>query len=500
MSILNSKDYIYPASLLCDFYKISHREQYPKNTEVVYSTWTPRISRLAGIDKVVAFGFQGFVKEFLLDYFNEYFFSRPKKEVVDEYRRFIKYTLGHENPETQHIEKLYDLGYVPVLIKAVKEGTLVPIRVPMLTIENTKPEFFWLTNYLETLLSCQLWMPSTSATLALEYRKIMDQFCDMTGGAKEFVQFCGHDFSMRGLASLSAAQLSGAGHLLAFTGTDTPPAVLYLERYYNANIEKELVGTAIPATEHSVMEVFGRNEYESYKYLMTEVYPIGFLSIVSDTWDLWSVLDNVVKPLKDTIMARDGRVVIRPDSGDPVKIMCGDPNGETENERKGVVEIMWDIFGGFTTDKGFKHLDPHVGCIYGEAITIDSCRDILQQLADKGFASTNMVFGIGSYTYQRKTRDDFGFSLKSTYAVVGGEERKIYKDPVTDKDSIKKSQKGLVVVTKDDNGNIKFIDNLNRAQQKEYESVDLLEPLFKNGQLLREDSLSEIRARLFSQL
>jgi nicotinamide phosphoribosyltransferase len=497
---MKSSEYIYPASLLCDFYKITHREQYPKGTEAVYSTWTPRISRMAGVDKVVAFGFQGFVKEYLIDYFNKYFFSRPKEEVVEEYRRFLKYTLGRENPETHYIENLHDLGYVPVLIKAVKEGTLVPIRVPLLTIENTVPEFYWVTNFLETLMSCQMWLPTTSATTALEYRKIMDQFCEMTGGVKDFVQFCGHDFSMRGMASLSAAQLSGAGHLLAFTGTDTPPAVLYLEKYYNADIEKELVGTAIPATEHSVMEVFGRNEYESFKYLMTEVYPTGFLSIVSDTWDLWNVLDNVIKPLKDTIMSRDGRVVVRPDSGDPIKIICGDPNGETENERKGVVEILWDIFGGYITDKGFKHLDPHIGSIYGESITVNGCREMLQRLADKGFASTNVVLGIGSYTYQYTTRDVFGLTLKTTYAVVDGEERKVYKDPVTDKSSFKKSQKGLVVVVRDEKGNMTYIDELDRQQQKSYESVDLLEPIFKDGNLLRDESLAEIRERMFSSI
>lgn len=495
-----NKDYIYPASLLCDFYKISHREQYPKGTEVVYSTWTPRATRMANVNKVVAFGFQGFVKEFLLDYFNEHFFSRPKNDVVEEYRRFVKFTLGRENPETQHIERLHDLGYVPVLIKAVKEGTLVPVRVPMLTIENTIPEFFWVTNYLETLMSCQMWISSTSATTALEYRKTMDAFCEMTGGVEDFVQFCGHDFSMRGLASLSAAQLSGAGHLLAFTGTDTPPAVLYLERYYNANIEKELVGTAIPATEHSVMEVFGQNEYESFKYLMTEVYPAGFLSIVSDTWNLWNVLDNVIKPLKETIMSREGRVVVRPDSGDPIKILCGDPEGETEDERKGVVEILWNIFGGYITDKGYKHLDSHIGCIYGESITVDGCREILQRLADKGFASTNVVFGIGSYTYQFTTRDTFGFALKTTYAVVNGEERRIFKDPITDKRSFKKSQKGLVVVTRDKDGQITFTDDLTREQQKGYESIDLLEPVFKDGQLLRDESLSEIRERVSSSM
>jgi len=352
------KDYIYPAPLLGDFYKQSHRVQYPKGTELVYSTWESRtcLPPLEELDSAVAFGYQAFCKEYLLDYFNENFFARPKDDVVAEYSRFIKYTLGDQNPETQHIERLHDLGYLPLLIKAVKEGTEVPSRVPMLTVENTVPEFFWLTNFVETILSCQTWVASTTATTARAFRKMMNEYCEKTGGVKEFVQFQGHDFSMRGMASLEAALLSGAGHLLSFTGTDTAPCVLFLERYYNANIEKELVGTAIPATEHSVMQIQGQNEYEVYKYLMTEVYPNGFLSIVSDTWDLWNVLDNVIPKLKDTIMARDGRVVIRPDSGNPADILCGTPDGETEDERKGVVEILWDTFGGYITDKGYKHL------------------------------------------------------------------------------------------------------------------------------------------------
>jgi nicotinamide phosphoribosyltransferase len=497
--MMESKDYIYPAPLLGDFYKQSHRVQYPKGTELVYSTWESRVALppLDFTNSAVAFGFQAFCKEYLIDYFNEYFFARPKDEVVAEYARFIKYTLGDQNPETQHIERLHDLGYVPLLIKAVKEGTQVPCRVPMLTVENTVPEFFWLTNFVETLLSCQTWVASTSATSAREFRKMMNEYCEKTGGASGFVQFQGHDFSMRGMASLDAALMSGGAHLLSFTGTDTAPCVLWLERYYNANIEKELVGTAIPATEHSVMQIQGKNEYEVYKHLMTETYPGGFLSIVSDTWDLWNVLDDVVPRLKDTIMARDGRVVIRPDSGDPTKIICGDPDGETETQRKGVVEKLWDTFGGFITDKGYKHLDPHIGCIYGESMSISAARQILDGLEAKGFASTNMVLGIGSVAYQFVSRDTLAFTFKCTYAVVNGEERLVYKAPSTDKSQIKYSPKGLVVVKKDEDGNLVCVDNLNREQWKSYNDVDLLEPIFEDGKLLRDQTLAEIREILW---
>ncbi|MFC0331526.1 nicotinate phosphoribosyltransferase [Paenibacillus sepulcri] len=493
-----TQPFVYPATLLCDFYKVSHKNQYPKGTELVYSTWTARTSRLETIDRVVAFGFQAFIKEYLIHYFNEHFFARAKEEVTNEYKRVIQYALGTVEPDASHIEELHDLGYLPIRIKAVKEGTLVPVKVPMLTIENTKPAFFWLTNYLETLMSCQLWMPTTSATLAFEYRKILEQFAKETSGDTSGVPFQGHDFSMRGMGSLEAAKGSGAGHLISFTGTDTIPSILFLEDYYNANIEKELVGTSIPATEHSVMCAHGTDEMASYRYLIKEVYPSGFVSIVSDTWDLWSVLDVVIRGLKEDILSRDGRVVIRPDSGDPVKIICGDPDSTHEFERRGVIEILWDIFGGTVTEKGYKQLDSHIGAIYGDAITIARCREICGKLAAKGFASTNMVFGIGSYTYQYNTRDTFGFALKSTFTIVNGEERKIYKDPKTDS-GVKKSQTGLVLVEEKD-GNLTFTDNLSVAEYEAKQADDVLEVVFEDGKLLVDHTIADIRANLLAHL
>lgn len=479
-------------TLLADFYKISHREQYPSGTEIVYSTWTPRESKKDGIKEVVAFGFQSFIKEYLIDYFNDNFFSKSKVEVVTEYKRVIKHTLGKESVDVSHIEELHELGYLPIRIMALPEGTLTPIRVPMLTIENTRPKFFWVTNFLETLMSCQLWIPSTSATIAHQYKKILDAYAIETGGDLSAVMFQGHDFSMRGMGGVESAMLSGSGHLLSFSGTDTIPAIHYLEQYYNANIEKELVGSSIPATEHSVMCAYEQgNEFEAYKHLITEVYPAGFASIVSDTWDLWKVLNEIIKPLKKEIMARDGRIVVRPDSGNPVLILCGNPEGKTDDEKKGVVEILWEIFGGTITSKGFKQLDTHIGCIYGDAITIDRCKEICKRLKAKGFASTNVVYGIGSYTYQYNTRDTFGFALKSTYAVVNGEEKLLFKNPVTDR-GVKKSQCGMVAVV-DDEG-LKVVDHLSKDSR--HVEGNLLETVFENGKLLKEYSLQYIRSRL----
>ncbi|CAM6004810.1 unnamed protein product [Sphagnum balticum] len=484
------------ATLLCDFYKLAHREMYPAGTETVYSTWTPRASRMNGVTEVVVAGNQRFVKRFLIDFFKENFFDRSKEEVVAEYARIVKFTLGVQKPDTSHLEALHDLGYLPLLIKAVPEGTVIPLRVPALTIQNTDKRFFWLTNYIETLASCELWPTYTAATIAREYRKLLDKASMKTVGNTEFVQFQGHDFSMRGLMGLEAAANVGLGHLLSFVGTDTIPAILAAEQYYGANVEKELVGTSIPATEHSIQCCYG-DDMAYLKRMITEVHPTGFVSVVSDGYDFWDVIGRVLPALKKEIMARKGgplgdRVVIRPDSGDPVLIVCGDPEGKTELERKGAIEALWDIFGGTKTEKGYKLLDSHIGLIYGDAITLRRAEEICERLEKKGFASINVVFGIGSYTYQYNTRDTFGFAIKSTACVINGKEKQIFKDPKTD-DGIKKSQRGRVIVYKDGDGKIVFKDGFPLATEL---NADMLQPIFKDGKLLNETTFSEIRARL----
>ncbi len=480
------------ATLLCDFYKVSHREMYPTGTETIYSTWTPRASRMKGVDEVVAFGYQAFFTK-LNEIFEKDFFSRTKEEIVSEYTRVIKNTLGVQSPDTSHIEALHDLGYLPLEVKAVAEGTVVPLRVPILTIQNTNPKFFWLTNYIETLASCELWQASTSATIAREYRKIMDKYAMETVGNTDFVPFQGHDFSMRGMSSLESAMTSGMGHLLSFVGTDTIPAITAAEHYYGANVEKELVGTSIPATEHSVQCTYG-DDMKYFSSMISDVHPSGFVSIVSDGYDFWDVIGRVIPSLKSNIMARDGKVVVRPDSGDPVLIVCGDPNGKTELERKGAVEALWDIFGGTVSEKGYKILDSHIGLIYGDAITLRRCEEISEKLKSKGFASINTVYGIGSYTYQYNTRDTFGYALKSTLAVINGDEKMIFKDPKTD-DGTKKSQKGKVVVFEDVSGTIKFIDCLPLTTEL---PINLLQTIYKDGKLVNKQSFSDIRKKLAS--
>lgn len=485
------------AALLCDFYKLAHRPMYPKGTEVVYSTWTPRASRMRGVDQVVAFGLQAFIKDKLISLLNKNFFNRPKDEVMAEFKRIIQFTLGDANPDTSHLEELYDLGYLPLSIKALPEGSVVPLRVPTFTMQNTDKRFAWLTNYIETLASCENWQASTSATIGREYRKLLDAGAMKTVGNTDFVMFQGHDFSMRGMSSLASAISSGMGHLLSFVGTDTVPAIQAAEYLYKANVEKELVGTSIPASEHSIQCAYG-DDMEYFRRLINEVHPNGFVSIVSDGYDFWDVIGRVIPALKQDILARKGgavgdKVVIRPDSGDPVLIVCGDPDGKTELERKGAVEALWDIFGGTITDKGYKLLDSHIGLIYGDAITLLRAQEIIDRLAAKGFASINVVFGIGSYTYQYNTRDTFGYALKSTMCVINGQEKQIFKDPKTD-NGIKKSQKGRVVVLKDGKS-FKLMDGLSLNDNV---AADQLVEVFRDGKLLVDESFADIRARLAS--
>lgn len=476
-----------------DFYKAGHRQQYPAGTELVVSNFTPRSGKHAVIenkDGIVFFGLQYFIKDFLIETWNKSFFDLPKEQVVGWYKRRMDTSLGVDSIPIDHVEALHDLGYLPIEIKAVPEGSNVRIGAPCLTIHNTLPEFFWLTNYLETVLSAYLWLPCTSATTARAYRKLLDKYATITGTAKEFVGWQGHDFSFRGMSSLQSATVSGAGHLLFFTGTDTVPAIDFMERYYNADCTKELIGGSVPATEHSVMCMGGEeSEIETFRRLINEIYPAGIVSIVSDTWDFWQVITSYAATLKSEILKREGKVVFRPDSGNPADILCGNPNApEGTPEHKGAVEALWEIFGGTITSTGHKLLDSHVGLIYGDSITYKIALEILTRLDAKGFASGNVVFGIGSFTYQYVTRDTWGWAVKATYGVVNGEARNIFKCPKTD-DGIKKSAKGLLVLNKD--GSFSQESSWDGFNSDENE----LKPVFRDGVLLIEQTLQEIRTR-----
>lgn len=422
------------------------------------------------------------------------------------FKRRIDTFLGPDNQVgTKHIEALWDLGYLPIEIKALPEGSLCPIRVPALTLINTMPEFFWLTNYLETLISTSLWLPMTSATSARLYKKELLRHAKKTGFENDFLGFMIHDFSMRGMAGVEAAIMSGMAHLTSFVGSETIPAIEALEEYYFADADKELIAATVPATEHSVMCAGGKeDEFETFRRLITEVYPKGFISIVSDTWDFWQVITDYVPRLKEDILAREGRVIIRPDSGVPEDIICGvDPAKYTKEEyealpehiRKGAYECLWDVFGGRINSKGYKVLDSHIGMIYGDSITLERQKAIYARLEAKGFAATNLVLGVGSYTYQYKSRDSLGFAMKATWCQVNGEDREIFKDPKTD-DGVKKSLKGLIKVNLVDG---KYVAT-DQVTKEEEDMDNQLETVFINGELVVRHSLEEIRKRVDESL
>ncbi|MGL5353527.1 MAG: nicotinate phosphoribosyltransferase [Clostridium sp.] len=483
--------------LLTDFYKTIHHMCYAEGMTKLVSYWTPRMTRKEDMNKVVMFGLQPFLKKYLINYFNENFFNRDKDDVISEYKRIISKTMGSIADDTSHIESLHDLGYLPIQIKAVKEGTRVNIKTPMIEITNTHEGFAWLVNYLETFMSCNIWQPMTSATIGYRYREIVKKYFDLTVENGDIKRACG-DFSMRGFSSLESAQISGAAHLLSFVGTATISSISYLEEFYNCNVEEEIVGLGTPSTEHSVMCSYGSYEFYAYKRLITEVFPSGTLSIVSDTYDYWNVITNILPKLKEEILIRDGKIVIRGDSGDPVKIICGDKNEEVGTPAyKGTVELLWDIFGGEINSKGYKVLNSKIGTIYGDSITVERCEEICKGLMEKGFAVSNCVFGIGSYTYQYNTRDTFGFALKATHAVINGEERFIFKDPITDSGNFKKSQKGMCYVYKDGE-DILYKDELTIKEQEDL-GHNLLETVFSNGNLIKDYALSEIRKDLYGE-
>ena len=481
-----------PATAI-DGYKVDHRRQYPNNTEIVFSNLTARTTRREYTDHMVFFGLQYFIKSFLIKSWNEDFFQQPKEEVIRRFSRRINNYLGPNQVGTQHISDLHDLGYLPIKIMALPEGTVYPLRVPCLVIFNTDERFFWLTNYLETILSANVWGMCTSATTAHQYKKILTAYALETDGNTEFVNWQGHDFSFRGMFGAEAAAMSGAAHLLSFTGTDTIPAIDFLEDYYGANSDLELVGGSVAATEHSVMCAGGmENELETFRRLIQDVYPTGIVSIVSDSWDFWQVMTDFTVKLKAQILAREGKVVFRPDTGCPVKMICGDPEAQPHSaEYKGAIECLWDVFGGTTTQQGYKLLDSHVGLIYGDSITIERAEAICAGLKEKGFASTNVVFGIGSYTYQYVTRDTDGYAVKATFAKVAGEQREIFKAPKTG-DGTKNSAKGLVAVYKNTQGEFYLKDQVSWNEVNHCELI----PVFENGTLLNEVTLAEIRKRL----
>lgn len=795
--------------LSIDSYKTSHVKQYPLGTTSLYSNFTARSDKYFQAleeyydHKVVFFGIQGFIKDVLIEQFQNGFFKRPHDEVVGECYDILSKVTGNRDIDISNISDLHKLGYLPLKIKALPEGSSVNIKIPLLTITNTLPEYFWLVNYIETMLSTYMWKPITSATIAKQYYKLVRDYADKTCDNYDHMQYQCHDFGCRGMGSMEDAMKSSAGHLLYFTGSDTIQSNVWLQQYYKVNDPDYVYSTAVPGTEHSVMCVGKKeNECETYKRLIHE-FPKGIFSIVSDTWDIWKVLTNYLPKLKKDIEDRDGTIVIRPDcltsdteiltpqgwkcftdltedslvaqvsednktfefvkpsriinhpykgtmyhfknssgscditvtpnhrmvlkntdgtetimeaeelyaktnepndyngissvlyyspssdtdndlsekdkllvqyfneygkvysdmeddkehlynvfdntcrgpyspaitmsldsnsdmrvamrvcrsmgydesssedyglftddmsehidflnnktlsttwvqkfvslvgstckmlpvsvfnnkcmdllkrvlplagytfdqadtnetiiltirkveqqvnwnnvfsykteyngtvhcvtvptgkilvkrnncvlvtgnSGDQVKILCGNKGKKDVSfaEHSGCLELLWNEFGGTYNRKGYRVLNPKIGLVYGDGITLQKASAILNEMQHMGFASSNITLGVGSYTYQYNTRDTFGFAIKATHAVVNNESIDIFKDPITD-DGVKKSAKGLLRVEKEHGEYVLY-----EQQTPEQEEQGELKTVFLDGELVREVTIEDLR-------
>lgn len=495
--------------LLLDFYKTTHAEQYLKELTKMVSYFTPRMSRLEGEDKLVMFGLQGFIKDYLIDAFNEGFFKRDKAEVLGEYKRLLNATIGEGAYSIKKIEDLYDLGYLPLEIKAVPEGTRVPIKVPMIEISNTHPDFVWLVNTIETNISCSLWHPMISANVGYRYRQIVNKYFDISVDDNVPRNRALGDFSMRGQESTESAIKSSAAFCLSFLNTATVPAIKYLEEIYHCDCTKEEVAFGAISTEHSVMcsnYTVDGDELTMIKRLLTEIYPNQSFSMVSDSYDYWNLVTHLLPQCKKEIMAHNGTLLIRGDSGDPVDIICGtSATSKNTPEEKGTVECLWEIFGGTINEKGYKVLNPHIKAIYGDSITVQRAKEIYERLIEKGFACNNVALGVGSFSMQciqnedgslnPFTRDTFGIAIKATYAEKDGEKIEIFKNPKTDTGHFKKSQRGLCYVYEEE-GEIKYVDGYGTTNKAVIKAPNLMETVFKDGKFVKEYSLKEIRERL----
>ena len=479
--------------LLIDFYKAVHAEMLPQNITKSVSYFTPRMSRVKRWDKVVMFGLQGFIKEYLIDYFNDNFFNVPLETVMGEYTRIMDNTLGKNAYNPKKIEYLHNLGYLPIEIVALPEGTLVPMHVPMFGITNTHKDFAWLPQSLESLISAEMWHPMLAANVGYTYRQIVNKYYDETCDDNIPRAKALGAFDFRGEECLQSATKAGAGWLLSFLNTATVPAIPYLENYYNCDCTKEPVGFGSPSTEHSVMcsnfAVDG-DEITLLRRLLTKIYPNTSFSAVLDSYDYWNVIDNILPQLKPEILAHNGCMLMRGDSGDCIEVVTK------------TVFKLWDIFGGTVNSKGYKVLDPHVKAIYGDSITVQRCEKIYEILKENGFACSNVALGVGSFSFQcieedgilkPFTRDTFSSCIKATYCEIDDKPTPIFKDP---KDGgFKKSQKGCCVVTKDYKGNLSFYDQ-QTWEEARLNPNNLLETVFCDGHIVKEQTIAGVRSVL----
>ena len=441
-----------------DSYKVSMFKQYPAGTTGVYSYIESRGGRY---DRTVFFGLQAFIKEYLLDPI-----TQADIDIADEILTAHGEPFNREGWE--YILHVHN-GYLPVVIKAVPEGTVVPVKNVLATIENTDPQCFWLTTYLETALLRAIWYPTTVASQSYKIRQVILDALEKTGDPT-LIDFKLHDFGARGVSSLESAGIGGAAHLISFMGSDTITGVLYAREYYNAGI----AGFSIPAAEHSTITSWGRdNEVKAYANMLTQfAKPGAIVAIVSDSYDVYNAVDNLWgEELRQQVIDSGATVVIRPDSGDP-DIIC-----------RQLVQKLDDKFGSTVNSKGFRVLN-NVRLIQGDGVNESTIRMILGSFQAYGYSADNIAFGMGGALLQQVDRDTQKFAMKCSAAQINGQWVNVQKDPITD--SGKKSKAGRVTLFQNRDGSY-------------YSGVeDWMEPVltevYRDGKLIKEYTFEEVRA------
>lgn len=479
--------------LFSDTYKHTHPRMYPQNQDKLVSYLVARKNMSKAFPKMVFNGLQPFLVEYLVKGFNEQFFNRPLIEVMAEYRHYMDVQIGIDNTEWHRIEALHTLGYLPLEIRALPEGTLVNMGIPVVEMTNTHPDFAWVVQWVECILQAELWAPCCYATVGKAYHDLAEKYySETTDGADPFMAMA--DFGMRGMSCIEDSIRASAGWLLSFNKTSTIPALPYIDEYYMANCAYNGIGKGAVSTEHSVMGAnyaIDGDEITFVKRLLTELYPDTSFSMVSDTYDYWNMVENIIPACKEEILAHNGKLLIRPDSGDMVEITIR------------TIESLWNTFGGAVNSKGYKELNPHIGLIYGDGCTLNRVHIIYEELKKLGYAASNVVFGVGAFCFHALfddedkmtvlTRDTFGMAMKATYGVFGDKKLFIFKDPKTDTDNLKKSHKGCCRVYEEDS-ELKCEDEL-------YEMSDdtLLTTVFKDGHITKFHSFMEIRERMYGR-
>ena len=454
--------------LLTDSYKVTHHYFYPEGTEKIYSYLESRVG--AEFNKTIFYGLQYILKKYL---------EGPvvSQEKIDEADRLIAAHIGEgifNREGWQYILDEHD-GCLPIEIKAVKEGTPVDVSNVLMTVENTDKESFWLVNYLESLL-LQVWYPSTVATLSAEVRKLANFYLDVTGSSKDNLDFMLHDFGYRGATSTESSMLAGSAHLLSFSGTDTIPALTIPENYYN---DSNIYGFSVQATEHSVMTSLGpEGEMDQILNVINQAKE-GILSIVIDSYNYRNFLtqasssgSELNSAILDFLDVEGNKVVFRPDSGEPVSttIDC--------------LNILEGGFGSRLTDKGYKVFDSNIGLLWGDGLDYQKIRDILFAMKSNGWAAQNIIFGMGGGIHSAVNRDTQRNAFKCSAQLRNGEWHDIFKNPL---DSSKKSKTGRFKLITD--------HNIFRTIPIDGDGEDCLQTVFKNGELLAEDTFGNIKSR-----